>query len=185
MIKKSFMAGLACLLPLVLTVWLSFWFIKLITRPFESMASSGVALLLLVAFIIFVGFIGERLVVHYILRIGHLLLKKTPIIGKVYKSLSDVTNMVLAPKGQSFTEVVWIPFWDGRMVIGLVAHENSELVSVFVPGALNSAFGFVVLVERATLMKCEMTVEEAVRYQVSCGMIGTGMTPTEPVPVMQ
>lgn len=159
-------------MPVVLTVWLSVWFIKLVTRPFESVAGTGIALMGLFSLIVFTGFIGERLFVHYILRLGHVMLRKLPLVGKVYKSFSDVTQMVLSPKGHSFSEVVWIPFWDGMNVIGLVAHENDDHVSVFVPGALNSAFGFVVLVKREKLIPCEMSVEEAIRYQVSCGMIG-------------
>lgn len=158
------------MLPLVLTIAISVWFIHLITRPFQSVASTGVALVLLLGLIIFLGFFGEWLLTRWIVRT----LKRTPIVGRLYRSLADMIDLVLSPRGQSFTEVVWVPFWDDRLVIGLIAHETNEKVSVFVPGALNSAFGFVILVDRAILVPCSMSVEDAIRYQVSCGIIGSG-----------
>lgn len=157
------------MLPLILTIGLLAWLVHLVTAPFKTLAGTGVVLTLLLGAIVFLGFVGERLLTRLIVRS----LKRVPIIGKLYRLLSDMIDLVLSPKGQSFSEVVWVPFWDNRLVIGLVAHENEDKVSVFIPGALNSAFGFVVLVDRSLLLPCHVSVEEAIRYQVSCGMIGS------------
>lgn len=148
--KTYFFTGLAILLPLLITVFIILFFLRLLTQPFMGIAESlltyyhisipsflffsgqeflrflcQIAILIgLFLLTVFIGCIGEWYLVKIIFLYANSLFHKIPMINKVYKACQDVINNVMGPKKQSFGSVVLIPFPHKKILsIGLVTHE--------------------------------------------------------------
>src|SRR5689334_12258822 len=106
--KNYFLAGLIILLPLVITYWIVTFLIRIVTGPFENLASyiltsvgvdpTGIilsilnTLLILTAltlFILLIGVIGSHIIVRSLLHVIDRALHKLPFINKVYLSCKD------------------------------------------------------------------------------------------------
>lgn len=141
--------------------------------------SKLVVLLLLIIFTFLVGFIAEHMFVHYFFKTTDQIMHKIPYINKIYKACQDVVNTIFSPKSSSFSKVALVPFpHESTLSIGLITSDmetkiesEEDLISVFVPGTPNPTMGFMLLFKRKQLIYVDMTVEEALKYVISCGVM--------------
>jgi len=145
--------------------------------------SKFLILFFLFTFVVLIGFLGRLVVFHYLLRLGNYIMHKIPFINKIYKAAQDVIGTIFQDKTTNFSQVVLIPFPTTQSLsIGLVTndpetHEPHEdkhgHISVFVPATPNPTVGFMLLFNRSQLIFLDMSVEEALRFVVSCGVMAT------------
>jgi uncharacterized membrane protein len=145
--------------------------------------SKVIILIFLLVMILFVGIVGRWLFVRYVFRFGDALLHKLPLVNKVYKASQDVVHTILSPDATTFKKVVLVPFPNAKgLSIGLITKEDTslniglqsyDLISVFVPGTPNPTMGFMLLYRKDQLLYTNLTVDEALKYVVSCGVIQT------------
>jgi uncharacterized membrane protein len=198
--KKYFTTGLAILLPVVLTVLILSFLINLLTKPFigevkylltyyglatspawlipisKTLILTGIFLLTLL-----VGLIGKVFLIDYLFRLGDFLIHRIPLINKIYKACQDVVHSLLSSESKSFSQVVFVPFPTSKTLsVGLVtkdavyleSHTNpAEMLPIFVPGTPNPAMGFMLMFRRDQVIFVNMTVEEAMKFVVSCGVV--------------
>ena len=199
--KKYILTGLVMLLPLALTVWIISSIIGWLTGPFIGLtekilyalgltgtqflfftpdqvlflASQLFVLLFLLAFILIVGAVGRHIVVAYCIKAGDRLIHKIPVISSVYKTSQELIQTILATDNKAFKQVVLVPFPNAECrSIGLVTKEGPVapgLVPVFVPTTPNPTSGYLIMYERSKVVPLKMTVEEAFRYIISCGVL--------------
>lgn len=145
--------------------------------------SKVIILIFLFALVLFVGIVGRWLFVRYVFRYGDALLHKLPLVNKVYKASQDVVHTILSPDTTTFKKVVLVPFPNIKgLSIGLITKEDAsldvgtqshDLISVFVPGTPNPTMGFMLLYRKEQLLYTNLTVDEALKYVISCGVIQT------------
>lgn len=145
--------------------------------------SKLVILGLLVSFTIFLGMITRWFLFHYILQFWDMLVSRIPLISTVYKTLQDVVNTIFTSSDKSFKQVVLVPFPDAKThTIGLVtrddlpsfrAPDSVRTIAVFVPTTPNPTSGFLVMYKETDLIYLDMSIESALKYIISCGVIGT------------
>lgn len=200
--RRYFMAGLAFLLPAVLTVIITMFLINLLTQPFQGMIRSLVGsyqlsflgspevivvlskiliLILLFLFIMVLGFVARMFLVNRLFKFSDSIMSQIPLVNKIYRALQDVMTTLFAPESNSFSQVVLVPFpKTNSWSIGLISQadvpkgsdeEHMGLLSVFVPGTPNPTMGFMLLFRRDKVIFLDMSVDEAVRFVVSCGSI--------------
>ena len=111
------------------------------------------------------------------------MLHRIPLVSKVYKTTQEVIKTIFSADQNTFQEVVLcpFPFTGGRgYIVGLVSRDapmicsqtvEAELVSVFVPTTPNPTSGFLMMYKREELITVNMSLEEAVKYVVSCGVL--------------
>lgn len=162
---------------------------NLLTTPFFGhpqvvlIISKILILLFLFVVVLFVGIVGRWLFIRYLFRFGDALLHKLPLVNKVYKASQDVVHTILSPDGTTFKKVVLVPFPNEKgLSIGLITKEDASLdmnaksqalISVFVPGTPNPTMGFMLLYRKEQLIHTNLTVDEALKCVVSCGVIQT------------
>ncbi len=144
-------------------------------------SSKILALITLFCVILLIGFLARIIFLKYLLNFGDDILHRIPMVNKIYKALQEVTRTVLSPNSTTFSHVVVAPFpAPNNYSIGLVTkkelpegsdEEKKEWVSVFIPGTPNPTFGFMMMYRPDQLIYLDMTVEEAIKFVVSCGMI--------------
>lgn len=138
--------------------------------------------LLAVVAIFFIGlffatFLGRRLY-----RLFEWLLQRIPLIGKIYPYAKQVTEYFASgEKKFEFKNAVAVPFPSpGRWMIGFMTNEGLrhlnevvrvKTVAVFVPTSPTPFTGFVVFLPREDIIPLPLSVEEALRIVISCGIL--------------
>lgn len=108
-------------------------------------------------------------------------LMNTPLIKKVYPYIKQVTDLVLAKKEFSFNKVVAIQYprkglWSIALVTGsglkkITEGKEREFLTVFVPSSPTPFTGYVIVTPKDEAIEMEMSVEEALRFTISGGVI--------------
>lgn len=204
-LKKYFVAGLATLLPLAITIYVVRFIINLLTSPFMGamteildkiplgmggvlhaeqtirLASQICILILLFLFVLGLGVVGRWFVVHQVLKLGDQIFLRIPLVSKLYKTASDFVHTVFSSEQKSFQHVVLVSFpYPDAYCLGLISRETSpeeKNVFVFIPTTPNPTSGFLIVCKKSELIPIDMTSEEAVKYVVSCGVVKPGETP--------
>lgn len=208
--KKSFLTGLALLLPVILTIAIVIFIINLLTAPFVGaveaafkhygilnkpllffsseqilvFSSKIIILITLVVSIVLVGFLGQVFIINHLGKFGDYLIHRIPIVNTIYKAIQDVvmTLFVKKPKQKmDFSSVVLVPFPHSKTyTVALITNSHnvlesntldSDSVSVFVPGTPNPAMGFMLIFRRDQIIPINMSVEDALKFVVSIGVI--------------
>ena len=190
-VKKIFFTGLASLLPFAITIFLALWVVNFLTKPFMGIVTPLVSnlplseafikrvgqLTILVAlflFIILLGIVARWFFFHTFLNAGDYLLRKIPIVNKIYKIAKDVIQALLTTNSKSFQQVVMTEFpCPGSYVLGLVVTDLPEehLISVFLPTAPNPSTGFLIMQPKEKLIYLDMNSKDALKYIISCGVV--------------
>ena len=192
------------LLPFAITIAVVLFVIHFLTDPFQEsvytflysyenlqqpflfftaeqtlyFASTLLILLCLFGIVLLIGFLGHLVYGRTLFHLGDRLMRRIPVISKVYQAIQEAVNSFLHSKESLFSQVVLVPFpTNGAKTIGLTSHPPStegiqgplKETAVFIPSALNPTYGVVLFYKPDKLTPLEMTVEEAFKMIVSCG----------------
>jgi uncharacterized membrane protein len=199
--KKYFLTGLVMLLPLAVTIWVVTFVVRLLTKPFiglvtdlmrrlphygplateQGIRTLSEILILISLFLItlLLGLVARRFFFRSLLKIGDRLLNRIPLVSTVYKTSKEIIAALFAAKGQSFKQVVLIPFpYEGCYCLGLISGQSprscatsTEMISIFIPTTPNPMSGFLTMVPKENLIYLEMKSEDAIKYIISCAVI--------------
>ena len=123
------------------------------------------------------GFLGKRLYRHI-----ERLIISVPVFKQVYPYVKQVVDFLFSEdKTMQFNRVVaveyprrgvWsIGFQTGAAVQSIHSHAGSDSVTVFIPCSPTPFTGYAIAVPRSEVLDLPMTVEEAIRYIVSAGVL--------------
>lgn len=125
------------------------------------------------------SYIGRRLYAR-----GEELINRVPLVRRVYPSVKQLTDFVVGEKNEqrpSFSRVVGIEYpRKGLWSVGLVTGETmrgvelaagEECLTVFVPSAPTPFTGYVVTIKKSDTIDLSMSVEDAIKFCVSGGVV--------------
>ena len=191
--KKYFITGLLIWIPLVITIWVlkvifDFLDQSLLLLPPEArpeywlgvhVPGLGAVLTVLVVFVtgIFAtNFFGARLVLLW-----HGVLHRIPVVNSIYSSVKQISDTLFSSSGQAFRKallVQWprqgtwtIAFLTGAPGGGVAKHVPPDCVSVYVPTTPNPTGGYFMIVPRKDVIELDMTVDQALKYIISMGVV--------------
>ncbi|GAA4337635.1 DUF502 domain-containing protein [Pigmentiphaga soli] len=190
MFKRYFITGLLIWIPLVITVWV----IDVVVSTFEAvvptMLSSeslfgrhipGFSFALVVVVILATGIFAANLLGRKLLEVWEGLLGRIPLVRSIYTSVKQVSDTVLAPNGQAFRKAVLVQYprqgsWSIGFLTGapggeIAARLPGEHVSVYLPTTPNPTSGFFLMMPRSDVIELGMTVDAALKYIVSMGVV--------------
>ena len=112
-------------------------------------------------------------------------LMRVPLVRKVYPYIKQVTDFFLAKKSLEFSKVVAFEYprketWSIGLVTGtglkkVAQSKATDFFTIFVPTSPTPFTGYVIMVPRTETIELEMSIEEALRFVISAGVI----TPAE------
>jgi len=209
MLKKAFFTGLVILVPLGITLWVLRLIVTTLDQTLLLLPPSvrtqapfnipGVGSILTLLIILVVGilarnFIGRRLVLWW-----EALLGRIPVVSAIYSSVKQVSDTLLSPSGQAFRKPVLVQFpREGTWSIGFVVGDPGSAIqaplsgphaSVYMPTAPNPTSGYVLIVALDQIVDLDITVDEALKFVVSMGVVAPGprgsvlVTTDAPAPV--
>ena len=120
------------------------------------------------------------------------LLNRIPIVKSIYSSVKQVSDTLFSTSGNAFREAVLVPYphqnsWTIAFVTGKPGGEVAqalvgEHVSVYVPTTPNPTSGFFLMVPRDQVRPLAMSVDQALKYIISMGVVAPAITPTSSAP---
>ncbi len=188
--KKYLITGLLVWIPLVITVWviaaLINWMDQLLPiglRPEDLVGTRipGLGIVIVVALLFVTGVLVSNILGQKLLRVWEAVVTRIPVVNSIYGGVKQVSDTLLSPSGQAFRkallvqwphEGMWtIAFQTGTPGGDVVNHLAGEHVSVYVPTTPNPTGGYFVIVPRTRVVELQMTVDEALKYVISMGVV--------------
>ena len=192
-VKRYFITGLLVLVPLVITIWvikalIGFTDQSLLLLPpqWQPEAQLGfyvpgigtliTLLIVLVTGVIATNFFGRRIILFW-----EGMLARVPVVKSIYYSVKQVSDTLFSGSEEHFGKVLlvryphpeaWsLAFQTGTPVPEVAQHSDHELVSVFIPTAPSPVNGFFFFVRKQDTVELDISVDEALKYIVSMGVV--------------
>ena len=115
------------------------------------------------------------------------------MVKSIYYSVKQVSDTVFSSSGQAFRkallvqyprEGVWtIAFLTGQPGGDAAEHLRGDYVSVYVPTTPNPTSGFFLMMRRSEVVELDMSVDDALKYIISMGVVAPPVRRPEPEPV--
>jgi uncharacterized membrane protein len=141
----------------------------------------GLGVVLLVLLLIITGMLVTNMVGAWWLVQWNRLLSHIPIVKSIYVSVKQVSDTLFSTNGNAFREAVLVQYpregsWTIAFVTGRPSGEVAaalpgEHVSLYVPTTPNPTSGFFLMVPRAACLPLRMSVDEALKYIISMGVV--------------
>jgi len=200
-VRKYIVAGLLVWLPLAITVWVLSWLLGALDGVFAWVLSAtqavlpatmheriellrqvpGLGVVFMALALLLTGVFAANIVGQWWLRQWDRLMGKIPIVKSIYNSVKQVSDTLFSTDGNAFREAVLVQYprqgsWTIAFVTGkpggeVAAHLPGEYVSVYVPTTPNPTSGFFLMMPRADVHQLKMSVDEALKYVISMGVV--------------
>jgi uncharacterized membrane protein len=195
-LKKYFITGLLVWVPLGITLWVLRLLITsmdqtllLLPERFQTenlfgvhIPGMGVLLSLLILFA--TGLITANFIGQHMLRFWEGLLGRIPVVKSIYNSVKQVSDTLFSSNGHAFRQALlvqypregsWtIAFLTGRPGGDVMNHLQGDYVSVYVPTTPNPTSGFFLMMPQKDVIVLDMSVDEALKYIISMGVVAPG-----------
>lgn len=189
-LRNSFLAGVALVLPFVVTGWLIWLVVTFIDTRVEPLVPDTLAflktfpgggLLLALSVLTLIGALAGNLVGRLLVDAADRGIANLPLVRTIYGGAKQVFKQVAAPERTSFKQAVLVEFpKPGAWAIGFITNEDTsevaadiglDLVAVYVPQAPIPTSGFLLYLERSTLKPLAIAPDEALKRVISLGII--------------
>jgi len=190
-LRNSFLAGVALVLPFVVTGWVIWMVVSFIDsnvtplvparyQPIaESIPGAGVAIALVA--LTLVGALAANLIGRWVVEAADRFIANLPLVRSIYGGAKQIFKQVAAPERTSFKQAVLVEFpKPGVWAIGFITNEDTaevardladDLVAVYVPQAPIPTSGFLLYLDRASLRPLALPPEDALKRVISLGII--------------
>jgi len=192
-LKKYFITGLLIWIPLIITIWvlkvifdaldhsLLLLPIQFRTESWLGIHIPGLGAILTIAVIFGTGVFATNFFGAQLVEIWHDILHRIPVVNSIYSSVKQISDTLFSSSGQAFRKallVQWplpgtwtIAFLTGTPGGDVVNHLPPDCLSVYVPTTPNPTGGYFVIVQRKDVIELDMTVDQALKYIISMGVV--------------
>jgi uncharacterized membrane protein len=195
-LRKWLFSGLLVLAPLGITVWVLEWVVSTLDKTLQILPNAwqpdewlglhipGLGVIFALAVVLAIGAMASNFVGNKLVNWWHALLHRIPVVRSIYSGVKQVSDTLFSEKGNAFRkallvqwprEGVWtIAFLTGTPGGDLLNHLDGEHLSVYVPTTPNPTGGYFVMLRKDDCIELDMSVDEALTYVISMGVIVPG-----------
>lgn len=192
-LRKWLIAGLLVIVPLVITLGVLNWIIGTLDQTLAILPEAwqpdrllgvhipGFGVILTLLILLLVGGIASNFIGRKLVGWGDALVRRIPVVRSIYSSVKQVSDTVFSESGNAFRTAVLVQWpregvWTVAFVTGTPSGEvaallRDEYLSVFVPTTPNPTGGYFVMVRKSECIELEMSVDAALKYIVSMGVV--------------
>jgi uncharacterized membrane protein len=188
-LKKHLLTGLLIWIPLAITLWVlhlivSTMDLSLSFLPADLVRSvyfPGLGLILTLVVLWATGVFASNLLGREIIHFWEAILHRIPVVNSIYGGVKQVSDTLLRPGGQAFRRALLVQYpragsWTIAFMTGAPTGEiksmlEGDFVSVYVPTTPNPTSGFLLMLPRSEVIELSISVEEALKYVVSMGVV--------------
>jgi uncharacterized membrane protein len=139
----------------------------------------GALLTILVVFV--TGVLASNILGQRLLYFWEYLVGRIPVVKTIYSGVKQVSDTLFAPGGQAFRKALLVQYpregsWTIAFLTGqpggdVANHLHGDYLSVYVPTTPNPTSGFFLMMPRADIIELDMSVDEALTYVISMGVV--------------
>jgi uncharacterized membrane protein len=205
--RKYILTGLLVWLPLAVTVWVLTSVVGLLDGIFAwlivaaqtvlpaSLAPAltklreiqGLSVIVMVLALLLTGLAVTNIAGQWLVTQSNRLFSNIPIVKSIYNSVKQVSDTLFSSSGQAFRHAVLVQYprqgaWTIAFVTGkpggeVAEHLPGDMLTVYVPTTPNPTSGFMLIVPRAEVVELAMSVDEALKYVISMGVVSPPSAP--------
>ncbi|MCK6407502.1 MAG: DUF502 domain-containing protein [Rhodocyclaceae bacterium] len=191
--RRYFVTGLLIWVPLAITAWVLSLIVGTLDQTLRLLPAAahprntfgidipgaGVILTLLIIFV--TGVLAANFIGQHLFQWWERLLARIPVVNSIYKSVKQVSDTLFSPSGNAFRKALLVQYpregsWTIAFLTGqpggdVVNHLKGDYVSVYVPTTPNPTSGFFLMMPKADVIELDMSVDEALKYIISMGVV--------------
>ncbi|WP_300649438.1 DUF502 domain-containing protein [Hydrogenophaga sp.] len=153
----------------------------------------GLGVVFALVVVLSIGALASNIIGNKLVSWWHALLHRIPVVRSIYSGVKQVSDTLFSEKGNAFRKALLIEWpHEGMWTIGFLtgapagdvlrhlqaqpgrSGEVDEFHSVYVPTTPNPTGGYFVMVRKSACVELQMSVDEALTYIVSMGVIVPG-----------
>ncbi len=148
---------------------------------FEKYRLHLLGFLIAIVLVYFMGFFLASFLGRASWRAAEGLLKRIPVIRTIYSTVKQVTDFLLSDRPVDFSGVVAVQYprkavWSVGLSTGGPMNQvqkcvQDDLMTVFIPSSPTPLTGYVIQVPREDVIELNLTIDEALRFTISGGVI--------------
>ena len=196
--KKYLITGLLIWIPLVITIWV----LKLVvdtldqsllllpeqwrTESFLGVHIPGLGVILTLLIVLVTGVFATNFFGAQLVHVWHEILHRIPVVNSIYSSVKQISDTLFSSSGQAFRKALLVQWphegmWTIAFLTGVpggdvTQHLQGDYVSVYVPTTPNPTGGYFVMLARKDVIELDMTVDAALKYIISMGVVAPGQS---------
>ena len=193
-LRRWLFAGLLVIAPLAITLWVLQWIVGTLDQTLLILPGAwqpehligfripGLGVLLALAILLLVGAVTSNFIGRKVVEWGDAVLHRIPVVRSIYSSVKQVSDTLFSPGGNAFRTAVLVQWprpgvWTIAFVTGSPGGDvaaqlgGGDYVSVYVPTTPNPTGGYFVMLRRDDCVELRMSVDEALRYVISMGVV--------------
>lgn len=192
-LRKYIFTGILVWLPLIVTFWVVTYLVNAADQLLRWLPKywqpqyvlgfniPGFGVIIAIVVLLITGIFAANVLGKKILRAWDSLLGRIPVIKSIYSSVKKVSESLFSENSRSFKTPVLVPFpqsniWTIAFISGslpdiLDRALPEECVAVYVPTTPNPTGGYYIFVRRQDIRELDMTVDDALKYIISLGMV--------------
>ncbi len=192
-LRRWLLAGLLVLVPLAITLAVLDWIVGTLDQTLLILPAAwhpdkllgihipGFGVLLMFFSVLAIGAVASNFFGKKLVSWGNSFLSRIPIVRSIYSSVKQVSDTLFSENGNAFRkallvqwprEGVWtIGFLTGAPGGDVVTHLPGDYLSVYVPTTPNPTGGYFVMLKKGDCIELEMSVDEALTYVISMGVV--------------
>lgn len=195
-LKKYFITGLLVWVPLSITLWVLDLLVStmdqtLLLLPGEFQTESwlgvhvpGMGVVMTVVVVLVTGLVVTNFLGQRLLLLWESVLNRIPVVKSIYSSVKQVSDTLFASGGQAFRKVLLVQYpregsWTIAFLTGepggdVINYLHGEYWSLYVPTTPNPTSGFFLMMPKADVIELDMSVDAALKYVISMGVVAPG-----------
>ena len=195
-LRKWLFTGLLVIVPGVITAWVLTWIVSTLDQTLTILPGAwhpdrllgfhipGFGVLLTLAILLLVGAAASNIIGRKLVELGDAIVHRIPVVRSIYLSVKQVSDTLFSETGNAFRTAVLIQWprenmWTIGFVTGtpggdVANYLQGEYLSVYVPTTPNPTGGYFVMLRREDCIELKMSVDDALKYIVSMGVVVPG-----------
>ncbi len=208
-LKKYLITGVLVWLPIAVTIWAMTYIISAADRLISLLPESwqpqhfwgfnipGLGIVAATVVLFVTGVFAANVLGRRILGAWDSLLGRIPVVKSIYSSVKKVSESLLSDSSRSFKTPVLVPFpqpgiWTIAFVSGHIPDklkgslpQDDDYISVYVPTTPNPTGGYYIMVKKSDVRELDMSVDQALKYVISLGMVMPDDLPVKVLPAQK
>ena len=192
-LRKWLFTGLLVIVPGVITAWVLNWIVSTLDQTLQILPGAwqpdkllgihipGFGVLLTLLILLVVGAVASTFAGRTLVQWGDALVHRIPVVRSIYSSVKQVSDTLFSESGNAFRTAVLVQWpregvWTVAFITGapngeIAAYLRDEFVSVYVPTTPNPTGGYFVMLRKSDCVELDMSVDAALKYIVSMGVV--------------
>ena len=202
-LRKWLFTGLLVIVPGVITIAVLNWIVGTLDQTLQILPLAwhpdkvlgfhipGFGVLLTLLILLVVGATASNFAGRKLVQWGDRLVSLIPVVRSIYSSVKQVSDTLFSESGNAFRTAVLVQWpregvWTVAFITGtpggeVAAYLRDEFVSVYVPSTPNPTGGYFVMVRKSDCVELDMSVDAALKYIISMGVVAPSDPALAPV----